>query len=96
MGKIKNNCSKKLVYTTIYYKCGGYLMATSQQILNACDEIMKNKIRELLWNFWVASTEENLKENIEHTTDIFFKIINMESKYCRPQEPKELTSRAGN
>ncbi len=61
-------------------------MATSQQILNACDDIMKNKIRELLWNFWVSSTEENLLANIEYTTEIFFKLINMDKKYCQPKE----------
>jgi hypothetical protein len=57
-------------------------MVTNQQILNACDEIMKNKIRELLWNFWVSSTEENLQENIEHLTGYIFKLINMDKKYC--------------
>ena len=27
-------------------------MPTKQQVLNACDKIMKVKIKELLYNFW--------------------------------------------
>ncbi len=61
-------------------------MPTKQQMLNACDDIMKTKIKELLYNFWITSTEENLKESIEYCAEIFFKLVNMDKKYCQPKE----------
>ncbi len=62
-------------------------MATTQQMLNACDEVMKNQIAKLLTEFYFITKHPPLKTKaLKKYTEIFFKIANMEHKYCRPKE----------
>ncbi len=62
-------------------------MATTQQILNACDNAMKKKIAQLLTRFYFEADKPMLGDlTLIKYTEIFFKIINMDKKYCRPKE----------
>ncbi len=65
------------------------VMATKQQIFNACDEAMKGKIACLLARLWasIGSSEnknfqKRFDDSIEEYTEIFFKLINMDKKHC--------------
>ena len=65
-------------------------MATKEQMLNACDNAMKKQIAKLLTRFYFEADKPLLGDlTLIKYTEIFFKIVNMDKKYCQPQEPPD-------